>query len=86
MNIRIFYKQTSQYNRCRPTIVDSCPCRRRLCCTKSTEHCIYTSKILSHVWSRLLEWKSFQLLLASDAIMHARCCVSRWRERWQWLL
>jgi len=25
MNIRIFYKQTSQYNRCRPTVVDRCP-------------------------------------------------------------
>jgi len=25
MNIRIFYKQTSQYNHCRPTVVDHCP-------------------------------------------------------------
>ena len=31
------------------------------------------------------EWKRFGLLLAFDAITHARCRVHRSRERWQWL-
>ena len=43
-------------------------------------------KILPHVCCRLLKWKHFRLLLASDAIMHARCRVHRSREIWQWLL
>ena len=63
----------------RPTTVDRCPTTvDRLCCTKGTEHCIYTFENTS---TPMIEWKHFGLLLTSDAIMHARCHVHRSRER-----
>jgi len=78
MNVRIFHKQTSQYNCCRPTIVDHCPTVVDKCflAPKALNTAFIPSKILPQVWSRstrLLEWKCFGLLLASDAIMHAAC-------------
>ena len=69
----------------RPTVVDRCPTAvdkgfvaQKALSTKGTEHCIYTFENTS---TRMIEWKRFGLLLASDAIMHARCCVHRSRER-----
>jgi len=57
MNVRIFYKQTSQYKHCRPTVADRCPTGvdKGFVAQKALSTAFIPSKIIPHVWSRLLE-------------------------------
>ena len=79
MNIRMLYKQTSQYNHCRPTVVDCCPTivDKDFVSQKALSIALYLRKYFNTYDLDFSNGKCFRLVLASDATMHVRCHVHR---------